>query len=80
MDKLNLVVENIELVRKSKGVTKSHIAKHCNKTSSWYGDITKGKNRLSVDDLFLVAEALNENPINFFSQKLSVTLKTIKSA
>lgn len=77
---MNIVIENIELVRKSKGVTKSHIAKHCNKTPSWYGDITKGKNRLSVDDLLLVAEALNESPINFFSHKLSVSLKSIKSA
>lgn len=77
---MNIVVQNIELVRKSKGVTKSHIAKHCNKTSSWYGDITKGKNRLSVDDFLMVADALNENPVNFFSNKLSVSLKTNKSA
>lgn len=77
---LNLVIENIEIVRKSKGVTKSHIAKHCGKTSSWYGDISHGKKRLSVDDLLMVADALNENPANFFSTRLSVTLKSNKSA
>ncbi|MDB5055066.1 MAG: hypothetical protein JWM44_3116 [Bacilli bacterium] len=77
---MNIVIENIELVRKSKGVTKSHIAKQCKRTPSWYGDITKGKNRLSVDDLLSVAAALHEKPEYFFSEKLSVTLKTVKSA
>lgn len=77
---MNIVIENIELVRKSKGVTKKHIALHCNKTSSWYGDIVKGKNRLSVDDLLLVADSLFEKPEHFFSEKLSVTLKTSKIA
>jgi transcriptional regulator with XRE-family HTH domain len=76
---LNIVVSNIEIVRKSKGVTKTHIAKHCNKTPSWYGDITKGKNRLSVDDLFSVADALHEKPELFFSKELSVTLKIVNT-
>ncbi|OAS19341.1 hypothetical protein A8708_26615 [Paenibacillus oryzisoli] len=75
-----MVIQNIETVRKSKGVTKTHIAKHCGKTSSWYGDISHGKKRLSVDDLILVADALNENPSIFFASKLSVTLKSNKSA
>ncbi|WP_082927437.1 helix-turn-helix domain-containing protein [Paenibacillus oryzisoli] len=77
---MNIVIQNIETVRKSKGVTKTHIAKHCGKTSSWYGDISHGKKRLSVDDLILVADALNENPSIFFASKLSVTLKSNKSA
>lgn len=75
---MNPVVFKIEQIRKSKGIKKSHIAKHCGKTPSWYTDITKGRNRLSVDDLLLVAESLGEDPSIFFDQKLSVTLNKRK--
>lgn len=64
---INYVIENIENIRKKKGVTKAFIAKKCSKTSSWYNDITKGKNRLSIDDFLNVAESLGEEPKNFFS-------------
>lgn len=72
---MNYVVGRIEQIRKSKGIKKSHIARFCGKTPSWYTDITKGRNRLSVDDLLLVAAAVDEEPKNFFDKQLSVTLK-----
>lgn len=77
---MNRVIDNIEKIRDKKGIKKSHIAKFCGHTPSWYTDIIKGKNRLSVDDLLLVADAMNENPAVFFSSKLSVTLRTNKTA
>lgn len=77
---MNIVINNIEKIRDNKGVKKSHIAKYCGKSPAWYTDIIKGRNRMSVDDLLLVADALNENPANFFSSKLSVTRNSTKSA
>lgn len=74
MENINIVVRNIENVRKKKGVTKVFIARSCKKTPGWYGDIVKGKNRLSVDDFLIIADSLGENPAIFFSNKLSVSL------
>lgn len=70
---MNIVIGNIEKIREKKGIMKSHIAKACGHTPSWYSDILKGKNRLSVDDLLLVADAVNEKPAIFFAEELSVT-------
>ncbi len=77
---MNIAIKNIEKIRASKGIYKSHIAKHCGHTPAWYTDIISGKNRLSVNDLLLIAEVLNEHPGNFFSTKLSVTLNSNKTA
>lgn len=63
----------VEDVRVSKGVTKTHLAKACNKTSAWYSDVSKGKIRLLVDDLEKIATALNVSPQIFFESKLSDT-------
>jgi len=70
---VNPVIYAIEAVRKKKGVTKTHIAKHCDRSVSWYTDITKGRRRMFLDDLLLVAEALGESPIYFFKYELSET-------
>lgn len=70
---MNPVIKRIEETRVKKGVTKTHIAKHCKRSVSWYNDISKGRRRMYLDDIFLVAEALGEKPEYFFRQKLSVS-------
>lgn len=69
------VHERIEEIRKSKGVTKTHIAKKCNKTVSWYYGISKGKRTLNVQTLQEIADALEVDVKNFFDEKISDTLK-----
>lgn len=77
---MNFVIKNIEIVRKNRGVTKTHIGKHCGKSGAWYGDIVKGRRRVYLSDLLLIAEALNEDVKIFFDQQLSETLNNKKSA
>jgi len=77
---MNYVIKNIEIVRKSRGVTKTHIGNYCGKTGAWYGDIVKGRRRVYLSDLLLIAEALNEDVKIFFDQELSETLRNKKTA
>ena len=64
----------VEDVRKRKGITMTHIAKHCGHTVAWYSDIAKGRRQLRVDDLERIAEAMEEEPAIFFINNLSETL------
>ena len=68
------VHEKIEEIRKSKGVTKTHIAKKCNKTVAWYYGISKGKRTLNVQTLQEIANALEVDVKNFFDNELSDSL------
>lgn len=71
---MNSVCIKIEEIRVKKGVTKTHIAKHCRKSVSWYADIVKGRRRLYVDDVYLIADAMEMNAVLSFDQKVSETL------
>lgn len=77
---MNYVVKNIETLRKRKGMTKTHIANHCGKTITWYADIAKGRRRICLDDVLLIAEAMEVEEKIFFDRKLSETLNPQKSA
>ena len=68
------VYMRVEAVRKKKGITKTHIAKYCGHTVSWYSDLSKGRREMRVTDLEQIAEALEVNPVIFFGKKLSETL------
>lgn len=73
MDPIHIRVEK---VRKARGVTKTHLAKVCNKTVAWYSDVSKGKIRLTVNDLEKIAIGLNVDVKIFFDKKLSETLNS----
>ena len=66
--------EKIEQIRKSKGITKKHIAEKCGHTPAWYTDILKGRS-IKVDTLQKIADALEVDIIVFFEEKLSVSHK-----
>ncbi len=72
-NQINPVVKNIESIRKKKGYTMRQIAEHCGKSIPWYADIAKGRRRVYLEDVLLIAESMNENPKNFFAKKLSET-------
>ncbi|RCW44267.1 helix-turn-helix domain-containing protein [Paenibacillus prosopidis] len=72
---MNKVVNQIEKLRKEKGITKTHIAEHCGHTVAWYSAITKGRRGVNSEDLLLIADAMGvEMKISFYP-KLSETLK-----
>jgi len=68
------VYERIEEIRKRKGVTKTHIAKSCGKTVSWYYGISVGRRTPDVDSLQEIADALEVDIRVFFGDKLSDSL------
>lgn len=76
----NPVIKNIEATRKKKGFTMKQIADHCGRSVPWYADIAKGRRRVYLEDMLLIAESMNENPKNFFVNKLSVTHNSKKTA
>jgi transcriptional regulator with XRE-family HTH domain len=63
----------VEEIRKRKGVTKTHIARHCGRSISWYQDISKGRRNMSVDALQKIAEALEVPISSFFEDEVSET-------
>ena len=71
---MTLVHLNIELIRKRKGVTKSHIARGCERTPQWYSKVAKGDITLDVVTLQKIADVLEVDVTNFFDNKLSETL------
>lgn len=70
------VYERIEDIRKSKGVTKTHIANQCGKTVSWYYGISVGRRIPDVIALQEIANALEVDVRIFFADELSVTLNS----
>ncbi|RHW33553.1 helix-turn-helix domain-containing protein [Oceanobacillus profundus] len=72
-----MIHENVEKIRMSKGVTKTHLANKLNLSLQGYIHITSGKTRLDVERLKVIAKTLNVNPAVFFDNKL--TESVIKS-
>lgn len=71
--------ERIEEIRKSKGVTKTHIAKKCNRTVSWYHGISTGRRKPNVESLQQIADALGVDVKIFFDDDLSDSLNDSKT-
>lgn len=70
---MNSIVARMEDLRKRKGITKTHIAKHCGHTVAWYHDISKGRRNVYLDDAMMIAEAIGEDLTYFLRLKLSDT-------
>ncbi len=66
-----MIHENVELVRKAKGVTKTHLAKKLNLSLQGYRHITSGKVRLDVERLKIIADELGVEPAIFFDRNLT---------
>lgn len=66
-----MVHENIEKIRKHKGVTKTHIAKHLGLSLQGYRHIANGATRLDVERLRKISEVLNVETSIFFDEKLT---------
>lgn len=59
-------IRTMEQIRKRKGMTKTDIAKKCGHTITWYADIAKGRRGVSLEDFMQIADAMDEDVVNFF--------------
>jgi transcriptional regulator with XRE-family HTH domain len=66
-----LVRDNIEKVRKAKGLTKTFVGKQVGLTCQGYRHITTGSVRLSVDYLLKIADVLDVPPAVLLSDELT---------
>lgn len=78
-DEVRPIHERIEEIRKAKGVTKTHIARKCNRTVSWYHGISTGRRKPNVESLELIASALEVDVKDFFEDNLSDPLNKSQS-
>ena len=69
-----MVHENVERIRKAKGITKTHIARKLHLSLQGYRHITNGSVRLDVERLQVIADVLGVGPAVFFSNELTETV------
>ena len=63
-----MVHENVEKIRKAKGITKTHIAKQLNLSLQGYRHMMNGDVRLDVERLKIIANVLGVSPSIFFDE------------
>lgn len=62
--------KNIRKIRKSKGVTQTHVAKELGITVQTYNGYELGRRKVQADTLHNIALILNEPIENFFNHKI----------
>lgn len=65
------VYENVEMIRKAKGLTKKYIADKLGLSLQGYRHIGNGDVSLNVERLKIIASVLDENIEVFFDEKLT---------
>ena len=64
---------NVEIVRKSKGITQQGLSNKANLSISTVSEIEQRRlKNLTLSTLVAIAEALNEDPISLITRKISV--------
>jgi len=66
-----MIHENVEKVRKAKGISKTFIANKLNMSLQGYIHISSGEVRLDVERLKIISDVLGVNPGVFFDNKLT---------
>lgn len=66
-----MIHQNVEKVRKAKGVTKTYIAKKLDMSLQGYTHLVSGNTRLDVERLAIIAAVLGVEPGVFFDDKLT---------
>jgi transcriptional regulator with XRE-family HTH domain len=74
------VLDRIEVIRSRRGITKSHIARYCNKTPSWYTGIITGRRNLLLEDAYLIAEAMEVEINDLVGSQVSETRNSSNTA
>lgn len=53
--------ENLRDIRKNKNISADYISEQIGKSKNWYGQIERGRQKIELNDLKLVAEVLNSS-------------------
>jgi len=69
-----MVYENVEKIRRARGVTKTHIAKKLNLSLQGYRYIESGSTRLDAERLKTIASVLSVDVAIFFDDKRTETV------
>jgi transcriptional regulator with XRE-family HTH domain len=66
-----MVHDNVEIIRKAKGITKTHLAKKLGLSLQGYRHITSGGTKLDVERLRIIANELHVAVEVFFDDELT---------
>lgn len=66
-DEMNFVINKIKKIRTEKGISQLELANTANFSQSFLANVESGKKEPSLLTILRIAEALNVNPREFFS-------------
>ena len=64
-----LVISNVQRIRTEKGITIEQAASSVGMNKIYYGDLLRGKRRISVRNLHRLAESLEVEPIELLVER-----------
>lgn len=77
-DEMNFVINKIKKIRTDKGISQLELANIANFSQSFLANVESGKKKPSLLTILRIAEALNVNPREFFSDTTGKTKDEIK--
>lgn len=77
-DEMNFVINKIKKIRTEKGISQLELANIANFSQSFLANVESGKKKPSLLTILRLAEALNVNPREFFSDTTGKTKDEIK--
>ena len=77
-DEMNFVINKIKKIRIDKGISQLELANTANFSQSFLANVESGKKKPSLLTILRIAEALNVNPREFFSDTTGKTKDEIK--
>jgi len=77
-DEMKFVINKIKKIRTDKGISQLELANTANFSQSFLANVESGKKKPSLLTILRIAEALNVNPREFFSDTTGKTKDEIK--
>ena len=77
-DEMNFVINKIKKIRTDKGISQLELANTANFSQSFLANVESDKKKPSLLTILRIAEALNVNPREFFSDTTGKTKDEIK--
>ena len=77
-DEMNFVINKIKKIRTDKGISQLELANTANFSQSFLANVESGRKKPSLLTILRIAEALNVNPREFFSDTPGKTKEEIK--
>jgi len=74
-EQLQYIIDRIKTIRTKKGVSQMDLSLRSNLSQSFIANLEKGKKQPSVLTLIRIADALNVNPQEFFSESVDFDTK-----